>query len=309
MSKQQAKRLAVSFSGGRTSAYMCYHLLHVLKVREVYDQVVFTFANTGCEHPNTLEFIRQCDEHLDLGLVWLEAKITPQHGVGVSFTVVDYNTAARSGEPYEAYIAKYGIPSPAIPQCTTRLKTDVMEKYLKSVGFCRGKQLNYDTAIGIRADEMDRVSSRYKEQRLYYPLVDAGVTKQQVLDFWKSQPFDLDLPGEHYGNCVWCWKKSFRKLFTLVQEDERIFGFPKRMEEKYSQHKAGKFPRTFWRRSLTTEQLIAEAHAFPSEKLFVDPSHRVIGDPLDQGGACGESCEIGADDMPTPEDLDALNVD
>ena len=50
--------LFVSFSGGRTSAYMCWWLLN--NKADVYD-FIFIFANTGLEHENTLKFVNQCD--------------------------------------------------------------------------------------------------------------------------------------------------------------------------------------------------------------------------------------------------------
>jgi hypothetical protein len=44
---------------------------------------------------------------------------------------------------------------------------------------------------------------------LALPLADAGVTRADVLAFWRSQPFDLELrPGE--GNCDLCFLKGVR---------------------------------------------------------------------------------------------------
>jgi len=62
----------VSFSGGRTSAYMTKLLLDNWSDR--YDFIV-TFANTGLEHPKTLEFVRNCDDHFGFNTVWLEAVV------------------------------------------------------------------------------------------------------------------------------------------------------------------------------------------------------------------------------------------
>ena len=49
----------VSFSGGRTSAYM---LRQVLDNNDDLSDLVVTFAITGREHPATLEFVRECGE-------------------------------------------------------------------------------------------------------------------------------------------------------------------------------------------------------------------------------------------------------
>jgi hypothetical protein len=73
-------RLAISFSGGRTSAVMTKRLLE--KCKDTHE-ISVTFANTGCEHPLTLDFIRDCDKHFGFGTVWLEAEVSPEEGVGI----------------------------------------------------------------------------------------------------------------------------------------------------------------------------------------------------------------------------------
>ena len=293
-------KLAISFSGGRTSAVMTK--LCVDKFSDTHD-IAITFANTGCEHENTLKFIEQCDKHFNWGVVWVEAVVNPEKGQGIRHKIVDFNTASRKGEPFEAVIEKYGIPNAAMPQCNSRLKAEVLYAYLRDA---KGwKKKDYWTAIGIRADEVDRVSeSRIKNQWLY-PLVDAGWTKEDVKAECASWPFDLDLKGEHYGNCVWCWKKSLRKLMTLAKDDESIFDFPKRMEAQhaYTNQKAEneKNKRVFFRKEMSATDVIELAKTTDFEpykdadqmQMFSEASYDVF---LDTGSACGESCEIGADD-------------
>jgi hypothetical protein len=255
---------------------------------------LFLFANTGREHPATLDFVDRCDRHFDLSVVWLEAVVS-RGRVGIRHKTTDYFSAARNGEPFEAYIEKYGIPNKGSPQCTSRLKTEVLESYLRSVGYLRGKRLNYETAIGIRADEADRCSVHAERNKFIYPLVKWGVTKAKVLSFWRSQPFDLALPGEHYGNCVTCWKKSDRKLLTIAKNTPSDFDFEKRMELMYSGHKASTGRRVFYRghRSAADLLQIARTTEF-SEYRDADVPQR--DESMDVGGSCGESCEIGADE-------------
>lgn len=290
-------RLAISFSGGRTSAMMTYRVLQELSGTH---EIIVTFANTGCEHPATLDFVDRCDRILGFPTVWLEAEVDPTKGKGIRHREVDYFTASRDGRPFRDYIAKYGIPNMINPTCTTKLKTCVMESYLKTRGFLRGKKRNYLTAIGIRADEIDRVSPTYEAQGLIYPLCNAGITKPDVLAFWRAQPFDLQLPGEHYGNCQWCWKKSNRKLLTLAAETPSVFDFPAEMERTFGTFKghlkAGHNGRRYFFRGYRTTQDLFETAAKPFVR-FVDNSPTPIPfDPeLDRGSGCGESCEVGAD--------------
>jgi hypothetical protein len=287
------KKLAISFSGGRTSAVMTKLLLE--KYRDTDVEVSVTFANTGCEHPATLKFINDCDNHFGFGTVWIEGVVGPK-GTGMRAKVVNFNTASRNGEPFEAYIAKYGVPTAAQPHCTSRLKEDVMYDYRRSLGW---HHKEYHTAIGIRADEADRCSAKAKEKSLVYPLVEMGITKDMVKAECGKWPFDLELPGDHYGNCVWCWKKSMRKLCTVAKESPEWFEFPAKMEEKYGHLMADNAQgrRVFFRKHMSTQDVLELA-----KKPFTPYSDTrqmtlfELDDFMDIGSGCGESCEIGADD-------------
>jgi hypothetical protein len=295
----QKPKLAISFSGGRTSAVMTK--LCVNKFSDSHD-IAITFANTGCEHENTLDFVNKCDKHFGWGVVWIEAVVNPEKGKGIRHKVVDYETASRYGEPMEADFAKHGLPGPGWLHCTRDTKELPIKSYLsRELGWKWGE---YWIAIGIRSDEVDRVSENREKLKFVYPLVDAGWTKEDVKAECASWPFDLDLKGEHYGNCVWCWKKSMRKLLTLAQDDEGIFDFPKRMEEKYSHITAPNDPnasRQMFRKNMTTVDIIKMAREGNFEpyrdqdqtQMFSQASYDVF---LDTGSACGESCEIGADE-------------
>lgn len=275
--------------------------LCVEKFKDTHD-IAITFANTGCEHENTLDFVNKCDKHFGWGVVWLEAVVNPEKGKGIRHKVVDYETASRYGEPMEADFAKHGLPGPGWLHCTRDTKELPIKDYLKSVlGWKWGE---FWIAIGIRADEVDRVSTNREKLKFVYPLVDAGWTKEDVKAECASWPFDLDLKGEHYGNCVWCWKKSMRKLLTLAQDDESIFDFPRKMEEKYSHITTTNDPnmsRQMFRKNMTTVDIIKMAREGNFEpyrdqdqtQMFSQASYDVF---LDTGSACGESCEIGADE-------------
>lgn len=289
-------KLAISFSGGRTSALMAKLCLEQFSESH---EIIVTFANTGLEHPATLEFVHKCDTEFKFPTVWLEAVVGPPR-VGIRSKVVDYRSASRNGEPFEAYIAKYGIPNRELPQCTSRLKGEVMAHYLATRGFTRTRySATYDTAIGIRADEIDRISARAKEYRFIYPLVKAGITKGMVIAFWRNQSFDLQLPGEHYGNCVTCWKKSFRKLATIANEAPESFDFFRRMEAQYGHVKALNGNRRFFRLSKSVDDVFAigkEGGFAPySDAVPPGPELGVFDTTLDIGSGCSESCEIGAD--------------
>ena len=234
------------------------------------------FANTGQEHEKTLDFVRACDKHWGFDTVWIEAKVL--HGVRKSTThrVVSYETATRGPQLFDEMARKYGIPNKAFPHCTRELKLNPMKSYMRSLGL---KNNRFITAIGIRADEVDRVSAEMFKLNYWYPLVDLGVTKEQVEAFWREQEFDLDLPAT-LGNCLWCYKKSYNKLRALHKSTPEIFEVPAEIERKYRMQRPERGPQAFFRGPRSTEELLK---AFAEEQaLAEDPNYE---------GSCAESCE------------------
>lgn len=123
-----------------------------------------------------------------------------------------------------------------------------------------------------------------------YPLVKWDISKEDVNRFWHHQPFRLQLKG-YEGNCKWCWKKSTRKHYTLLNERPEIYDFPERMESLYplSGHNVDGAPRVFFRGNKSTKQLRWEA----STIHFTPAGDDSIYDPeLDTAGDCSESCEV-----------------
>ena len=298
VSAMAKKTLFVSFSGGRTSGYMCHWLLE--NKSDEYD-LIFVFANTGLEHEKTLEFVDRCDKEFGLNVVWVEAVVNPEKGKGIRHKVVDYETAARKGEPFEAFVKKYGISNQAYNQCSERLKTYPMESYRRSLGF-KG---NHQTAIGIRSDEPKRISPNAKKLGLIYPLCTmTQATLAEVRHWWKDQSFDLDLPT-HYGNCVTCWKKSDRKLMTIAKHEPYYFGFMDRMEKNYCWAGAGDKKRVFFRRNRTARDILAASKepfkefvdTMPEYQLGLFPTDEKIAvliemSEMDIEEDCGAGCEI-----------------
>ena len=293
-------KLFISFSGGRTSAVMTKMLWE--EYRDTDTEVKIMFANTGCEHEETLIFVHRCEEEFGWTVNWVEAVTDPRKGVGVSYRVVDFKSASRNGEPFESVVSKYGIFNMTSPACTARLKTDVMRKFLMDQGYNFGKKLDHKTAIGIRADELDRISARADEYGFIYPLARKGITKRDVALEIKKWPFDLGIPNDAYGNCVWCWKKTHRKHLTLAVESPSVFDFPKRMEDKYSHVNgdtaAGHEGKRYWfRKHKTVDDIMDEAKKMQFVPYVDDPYDHGIefDDYYDLGSGCGESCEVGAD--------------
>lgn len=206
----------ISFSGGRTSAYMLWRVLQS-NGGKLPDEAIVCFANTGKECEETLEFVHDCEVNWGVKINWLEYKAheTPKQ----RFKVVSYETASRNGEPFFDSINQNGkpyLPNPVARICTINMKIRVIDHFLKSLGWHHNENMDW---VGIRADEQRRAA---KIDRSRTPLVAAGITKEDVGAFWKSHSFDLKLPNNNgvtmHGNCDLCFLKPAHQIQSLIQE-------------------------------------------------------------------------------------------
>lgn len=296
------KKLLISFSGGRTSAFMCWWLLNVWPNRDKYE-IIVVFANTGKEKPQTLDFVEKCDKYFGLNVVWIEAVTNPKNRFGVLAKIVSFETADRTGKPFEDVIAKHGIPNQASPHCSRQLKQEAIRAYARSIGWVGRK---YRTAIGIRADEPERLNwETAKKKYLIYPLAQwIRVNKSDINLFWSKQPFDLELKS-YEGNCDFCWKKSLRKLMTIAKDNPELLGWWQEMQKKYGNFISPsrkskedlKLPLNFFRNQMTVEDIVEESKfpftpAIDDSKLIDQYKQMSLwSEELDGNNGCSESCE------------------
>lgn len=205
----------ISFSGGRTSAFM---LAKVLEAHEgkLPDYVKVVFTNTGLEHPKTLDFIEQISKEWCVDIVWLEyagKATTPR------WKLVTHETAARNGEPFTVLIKeRQYLPNPVARFCTVELKILLLDRWAKDTLGAEFRK--HDQLIGLRYDEPRRVSNIKKNRRrnpAVTPLHDAKHTLQDVTNFWAKQSFSLDIPM-HQGNCQGCFLKSRYRTDLVARE-------------------------------------------------------------------------------------------
>ena len=200
----------VSFSGGRTSAYMLRRILDACGGR-LPAGVHAVFANTGRERAETLDFVRDCAERWGVHIVWIE-----RDGVE-GYREVDYERASRNGEPFAELIAsKQFLPNAVMRFCTEGLKLDTMRGFMLAQGY-----EHWTNAVGLRADEPFRVAKVRGRTGGQWdsvcPLADAGVALEHVSAYWRASPFDLRLrPWE--GNCDACMLKGVAVLERIERD-------------------------------------------------------------------------------------------
>jgi len=199
----------ISFSGGRTSAFMLYKVLEAHNM-SLPDEAVVCFANTGKEDEATLKFVHDCETHWNVKIMWVE--YTPDKP---GFKVVDFETASRNGEPFDALTTKKSyLPNPVARFCSEELKGRAITK-------ATGLESD-QTMVGVRADEQRRIA-KLRQRGLLLPLVDAGVSKDDVRAFWKASAFDLVLEERggitNLGNCDLCFMKGGAQLQSIIQHE------------------------------------------------------------------------------------------
>ena len=256
---------AISFSGGRTSAFM----LHQILQRGLEPDVHVVFCNTGREDDRTLTFVEECANLVGgVHIRWLEyrRKFLPKYkspevaetakkirdAFGFSFeeangrtepgfVEVSPPTAARltdpptANHPFLNMLAMSGVPNATTRMCTTEMKIRVVKKFMLAQGY-----ESWTNVVGIRADEPVRVARMRKPPPERWenavPLADAGTTVDDVLAFWRGMPFDLQLAndpelGTYEGNCDFCMLKSEAKKVRLAIERPEAMEWWAQIEE------------------------------------------------------------------------------
>lgn len=206
----------ISFSGGRTSGYMLWHILDAYDGK-LPDDLYVTFANTGKEREETLRFVHECETRWGVRIRWLEQADRKSKDISERFAETGYNSASRNGEPFMALIErKKYLPCGVMRFCTTELKIEPMKFFMQSLGYKK-----WTNVVGLRADEKHRVERGMQANEKgkdpwfsVFPLCDANVSQRDVMDWWKRQDFDLNLlPFE--GNCDACFLKGRGKLMEI----------------------------------------------------------------------------------------------
>lgn len=237
----------ISFSGGRTSAFMLFQILWA-HGGKLPDDVHVCFANTGLEDEKTLRFVHECSVRWRVNIVWLEyvdrpmgleGRRTPH---GERFQIVGFNSAARNGEPFRALVErKKFLPNAVTRFCTSHLKVETMKAYMRSLGYERWANI-----IGLRRDEMHRVFKQVERNdkgierfTTIMPMSTkaGGVGQRDIFKFWHGDApmanviqacndndrsvlealpmrFDLGL-WPWGGNCKTCMLKGFETLVHI----------------------------------------------------------------------------------------------
>jgi 3'-phosphoadenosine 5'-phosphosulfate sulfotransferase (PAPS reductase)/FAD synthetase len=214
----------ISFSGGRTSAYLLWRVLQ--SNNGLPKDAVVCFANTGKEHESTLEFVNDCSVNWNVPIVWLEYNKSNENG----FDVVNFESCSRNGEPFERLINDKGIlPNVFMRFCTQELKVTIIRKYCKSINLDVDDRSHL---VGIRADEPRRIAKVGLDM---CPLAQENISENDISNFWENNSFDLKLPKVKFNvlsNCDLCFLKGDKTLSSIIKDDPKKAVWWIKMEEE-----------------------------------------------------------------------------
>lgn len=269
----------VSFSGGRTSAYLVY--LMEQKRKTLGWDVRYVFMDTGAEHELTYKFIKDLVRHWGIPLRCIKAKVPPTLGEGITYEEVPVEEIGPDLTVWKELLAKYGAPSVNANKCTDRLKVTPCKKWIEEniVGPFIVKW------VGIRCDEPNRLT---KKKGTKYLADISDMEKEDILAWWKEQPFDLEIP-EWLGNCVFCPKKSNLKLAMAERDDPLSYKkFCKALNSPCVRTKGVTLRTSAMYRGMNSlEGVIAMFKGSSREEIY----SRLRGSKAADTGSCSESCE------------------
>lgn len=227
-------RHVISLSGGKDSTAVAL----LMKEKKPNMDFEFIFADSGCELPETYEYLKKLEVMLGDKIVKL--------GVEGGFDGVL--------EKMNGF-----LPSPVARWCTRELKIKPIEQYL---GHDKVKMY-----LGIRIDEKRKgyVVSRKNNIIPSYPLQDARMDLKDVENYLNKK--GIGLP-KYYS-----WRTRSGCYFCFYQRIGEWFGLYKNHPELFQKAKAYEKDDFTWRSDKSLEQLQYEFehyHKYLQKDMFTD---------------------------------------
>lgn len=192
--KEKPELHVVSFSGGKDSTAM----LCGMKDRGMKIDLIL-YCDTSVEFPAMYEHIKQVERYVGIPITILRAEQT------FEYLLLEHKVNVRDKENHPNDKG-YSFPGSRLRWCTSKLKTDVIERFIRNLK----NSYTVIQYVGIAADEENRVKN------LNYPLIDWGMTEADCLKYCYEKGFDF---GGLYKifHRVSCWCCPLQSLEELRQ--------------------------------------------------------------------------------------------
>ena len=201
----------VSFSGGKDSTAM---LLRMLEENMQVDEIIY--CDTYKEFPQMYKHIEKIKKYIkekyNKEITTLKAEKDFDYYMFEHEKTRGKNKGKRG----------YGWSTMLCRWCTSNLKTNVINKYLKA------KNEEYTEYIGIACDEPKRIKDKC------YPLIDWGMTEKDCLHYCYERGFDWDGLYEHFDrvSCWCCPLKNLKELEILYKYYPELWEELKKMDKR-----------------------------------------------------------------------------
>lgn len=196
----------VSFSGGKDSTAM---LLRMIEENMQIDEIIF--CDTGKEFPDMYKHIEKVEKYIKRPITRLKADKS------FDYYMFEHEKTRGKNKGHRGY----GWSSGRCRWCTTLLKNNVVNNYLK-------KYSKYVEYIGIAYDEQDRIKNKK------YPLVDWKMTEKDCLEYCYSKGFNWNGLYEHFDrvSCWCCPLKRISEYRMLYKHYPELWQELKEMDKK-----------------------------------------------------------------------------
>jgi 3'-phosphoadenosine 5'-phosphosulfate sulfotransferase (PAPS reductase)/FAD synthetase len=200
MPENQARHI-LGLSGGKDSAALAVFM------HDRIPDIEYFFCDTGKELKETYEYLDR-----------LKARL------GIKITVL----SAERG--FDHWLDVYGgvLPSPKMRWCTKALKIEPIEKFVGDD--------NAVSYVAIRADERDRKGyiSTKPNIRAEFPLVEAGITRQDVIRILEDSGIGLPryYSWRSRSGCYFCFFQQKIEWVRLHDEHRDLFELAVKYEER-----------------------------------------------------------------------------
>ena len=206
----------VNLSGGKDSTAM---LLMMLEKQMPVDYIVF--ADTGKDFPQMLDHIKQLEIYIQKHypnapkITYLKSDKTFDHLMFEHEKTKGKNKGKKG----------YGWATMRCRWCTSNLKTQVINKFCKSL---KDTVVHY---VGIAYDEPKRIRLL---QNYKYPLFDWQITEKQALQYCYDKGFHFSSLYEHFDrlSCWCCPLKNLKELKVLWKYYPELWAELKEMDKK-----------------------------------------------------------------------------
>lgn len=187
----------VSLSGGKDSTAM---LLKMLEDNWGIDEIIY--CDVGKEFPQMYSHIAKLEKYINRPITVLKSSKSFDYYMFEHMKTKGKNVGQKG----------YSWAGPKQRWCTSKLKTDVIHRYLKEQ-YSEYEVIQY---VGIAFDEMKRMKN---DPNIKYPLIKYKMTERDCLEYCYSKGFDWGGLYEIFQrvSCWCCPLQSLNELRKLRQ--------------------------------------------------------------------------------------------